>query len=522
VKEILHQLNDLNDVVPFFSPDSFLVFINDDAFNHFRIAEVEAAVNSGDGRRANELLRQHITSLSPQAESSLLRAFTATFHEFKHYWDHIGTTYGLARLGLALNRQISTHSLLDLVREGEPLGLPLLANRAQRFSDEAKAEKLLADISETLFHEKILDDVGIRAFVVDIPPEKCPPEAHIVVTGSQQMHWVPAYAIRGADAEGRTWVIAIPFGGRSICEGAAMTLELDILNGVFGTWAAEERKRDFMGFDRTDPDRSYYGACDLFLSRHIDPFPFDLLLAMCDLALMGDAKGKERESFHPGWRFRKLVDLVSEKGWPKDKYEWKSGSHAWEEWYRDLFVALNKRSLDEFLVETRSWLAEQIALTSTMDDSLSLAINAIYTAADRVFELRQRVPLILASGNYLYRAMSNTYWDGPAPHLDDNLSSIKLPMPTVVKATDGDILCGEGEPGVLLNLAVQGKVLTDILINTKIVCTLVASSFNCPLKMQGCGQIPGSLSQSDHPSCSFHTTIKGLGILDRRIEVLKR
>jgi hypothetical protein len=283
MKEILYHLNDLNDVVPFFSPTSFLVFLNDEAFDWLKIPDVEAAANVGDGRLANELLRQHITKISPHAESSVLHAFTATFHEFKHYWDHVGTTYGLARLGLAINRQVDTLSLLSLVQENEPVVLPLLANPALSYKDEAQAKTLLDNITETRFQEQVLDDVGIRAFMVDAPPEECPPEARIVVAGPKEMHWVPAYAIRGKDPEGKTWIIAIPFGGRSICEGAAMAVELDMLAGIFGAWAADERKRDFMGFNRTYPDRSYYGACDLFLSRFVKPFPFDLLMAICDL-----------------------------------------------------------------------------------------------------------------------------------------------------------------------------------------------------------------------------------------------
>ena len=521
MNDILYHLDDLSDVVPFFSPTSFLVFLNDEAFECLQIPKVQAAVDAGDGRRANELLREHIASLSPNAESSVLRAFTSTFHEFKHFWDHVGTTYGLARLGLALRRQIDTRTLISLIREGEPLQLPLLANRAHSFNDEARAGELLVEIAETRFQEQVLDDVGIRSFVVDAPLEECPPEARIVVTGPKATHWVPAYAIRGSDKEGRTWMISIPFGGRAICEGAAMALELDILSGVFGSWAADERKRDFMGFDRTRPDRSYYGACDLFLSRHVKPFPFDLLVAMCDLALLGEVGGNDRESFHPGWRFRRLVDLVAERGWPSGKFRWDEGSGAWEEWYRDLFVALNKRPLDDFLSETRAGLAEKLTQLGSMNGRIEMALTEIYKAADRLFELRQRAALILASGDYLYRAMANTFWAGPAPNLDGSLAKVELPTPTVVKASDASVVGGEGETGALVALAVEGKILTDLLVSSKIVCPLVEASFNCPLRKPGCGRMPGELSTSDHPSCSFKSALHGLGLLQKQIKGLE-
>jgi hypothetical protein len=77
-----------------------------------------------------------------------------------------------------------------------------------------------------------------------------------------------------------------------------------------------------------------------------------------------------------------------------------------------------------------------------------------------------------------------------------------------------------GETGALVALSVETKILTDLLLDVKIVCPLVEASFNCPLKKPGCGRAPDSFVPSDHPSCSFKSALNGLGLLGRQIKVL--
>ena len=501
--KLLYQLDNVNKVKPFFSPSSFLIFLDTQWINQFSISQ---RTNFAKFSQEDllKILKNDFQNLSPNEEEQFLILYASFVHEVKHFWDHIGTTYGLSRFTLFLKRHFTAKKLINLLKPDESC-LPLL--KYGKWKDYKKAIHLKKEFSSQHFEECILDDVGTIFQESDFlrsDIHKTSFRGNIVVKNNI----LPSYVARVLDDKDKIWFLHVPLGGRTLVESAAMTVELDLLANTFGYNIAAERKRHFTHWDPQDPKGVYYGACDLYLSNFIPNFYYNHLLMLCDLALLGDLDGTNYDSFHPGWRFEKLTTIVSEVGFPKNSYE---------DWYCSIFKRMNITPLQHFLDRILEHISQILQNIDSFDSSLTKTISMVYEMSKKVFKARQIDPLAIASPKHMGTALLHILGFSNLEN-SNTCTAPLLPSPIIVQSDDcGVISYGnnvdiDGVKG-LVRLSIDSNIIFDALMSERIVCPLLKFNFNCPQATKGCGVVPLRLKDYNHPSCSFREAVDGMGLL---------
>lgn len=356
--------------------------------------------------------KKTVENLKPSDQIRFVDYYSLITHEFRHFHDYVGTSYGCYEFIKNIEGIYYFLLLFTQLPRGTSINVPLYdwalkkncPSIIRNFVNDEKERSLYSSWYFGSEHYQLkarLSNSFIQFFKERTSQLKIP--GLYVCTKEADIPCI------------------FPLGGRSVLEGAALLVQLEHIKLALGIEYSSKLRSHMLEimFNSLNHVTWPYLTCEIISSLYKeDSWINSFLLAWLDFSLMGDYFGKHETKkpknlfLHPGYRFLKILDHILGKKAPDTKKDLLEIIQGFQDIYPQYSTTNSMSNAADYCRK----LSKTIRQKTGKPHILYLIIENYLTWQNTMSDLRARYPFLLGSPHDYLAARSNLHLPEP-PYL---------------------------------------------------------------------------------------------------------